>query len=188
MEIRLASKLQYDSIVDGEGFRTVLWTQGCTHNCKGCHNPSTFPLNGGFSCDTRDLIEELKIEMKYQDGITLSGGDPFLQAKSVLEIAKFVKSINKNVWAFTGFEFEHLLKLSEKNDSIKELLDNIDVLVDGKFEIDKFSYDLNYRGSSNQRIIDVKKSLYKNSIILIEKYMELKKNECIIKKNECIFV
>lgn len=188
MEIRLASKLQYDSIVDGEGFRAVLWTQGCTHNCKGCHNPQTQALDQGYISDTHSLIEELNTELKYQDGITLSGGEPFLQIEAVLEIARFVKSLDKNVWAYTGFTFEHLLKISKKNTTMKELLNNIDVLVDGKFEIEKFSLDLYYRGSSNQRIINVKASIAKNKIVLIEKYMKNKTTNNLIAKKEYIFV
>ena len=111
MEIRLAAPLQYDSIVDGEGLRAVLWTQGCPHNCKGCHNPKTHSFKEGYLTDTMELIEELNKNIKYQDGITLSGGDPFMQPKAVNEIAKYVKSIDKNVWAYTGFEFEQLLDL-----------------------------------------------------------------------------
>ena len=128
MEIILASELQYDSIVDGEGLRTVLWTQGCSHNCKGCHNPSTHSFNLGFKKDTKEIIEELDNNIKYQDGITLSGGDPFFQAKPVSEIASYVKSLGKNVWAYTGFEFEKIIEMSKKNSDIKLLLENIDIL------------------------------------------------------------
>lgn len=188
MKIRLASHLQYDSIVDGEGMRTVLWTQGCPHNCLGCHNPTTHSFDGGFISDTDDLINELSLNMKYQDGITLSGGDPFMQAEAVNIIASYVKSLGKNVWAFTGFDFEMLLSMSKNNNHILNLLNNIDVLVDGKFKIDEFSYDLYYRGSKNQRIIDVKKSLDTGRVVLIDKYINDKTYSNKFKKNECIFV
>lgn len=188
MNIRLASSLQYDSIVDGEGLRTVLWTQGCPHNCEGCHNPTTHSFNEGYITTTDELIKELDDNFKYQDGITLSGGDPFMQPKAVNEIAKYVKSIDKNVWAYTGFEFEQLLEMSEKNNSIKELLNNIDVLIDGKFKIEELSLDLYYRGSRNQRVINVKESLKQNQVILIEKFMKDKQIKNLVEKKKYVFV
>ena len=87
MKIRLAAELQPDSIVDGEGIRTVIWTQGCPHGCKGCHNPSTHDFDGGALVDVEEIIEELK-QLKGQDGITLSGGDPVCQSGACIEICK----------------------------------------------------------------------------------------------------
>ncbi len=162
MKVRLASQIQPDSILDGEGIRTVIWFQGCKHNCLGCQNPETHDFNKGFETDTKDICEKLK-ELKYQTGITLSGGDPFFQASAALEIAKFAKSINLNVWAYTGFTYEALLK-SDINKL--ELLKYIDVLVDGKFMLDKKSLNCKFRGSSNQRLIDVKKSLKEGDVVL----------------------
>lgn len=170
MKIRLASPIQYDSIVDGEGMRAVLWTQGCPHNCKGCHNSLTHDFNGGFVTTTEELIEELNSNLRFEDGITLSGGDPFMQPQAVLEIAKYVKENGKNVWAYSGFTFEELLNMSNKNIYIKELLNYIDVLVDGKFVLELKSLDLYYMGSRNQRVIDVKQSLKQNEVVLISKY------------------
>ncbi|MEG0021496.1 MAG: anaerobic ribonucleoside-triphosphate reductase activating protein [Bacilli bacterium] len=188
MNIRLAAPIQYDSIVDGEGMRAVLWTQGCTHNCLGCHNPNTHSFKEGYVVDTKTLIDELSQNMKYQDGITLSGGDPFMQSSSVKEIASYVKSLGKDVWAYTGFEFKELIEMSKKNEDIMELLKNVDVLVDGKFRLEELSLDLYYRGSRNQKIIDVQKSLKSNEVILIDKFMKLKTNSNILEKNKCIFV
>ena len=110
MKIRLAAPLQYDSVVDGEGIRTVIWTQGCSHNCKGCHNPETHDFNGGTLVEIEDIKKELK-NLKFQDGITLSGGDPFMQPDACLEIAKFAKKIGLNVWTYTGFTFDQLKTL-----------------------------------------------------------------------------
>lgn len=188
MEIRLASPIQYDSIVDGEGMRAVLWTQGCPHKCPGCHNPITHDFDGGFITDVEFLKEELSANMKYQDGITLSGGDPFMQVSAVLEIAKHVKSLGKNVWAYTGFTFEKLLEISEKNPRMLELLNNIDVLVDGKFIQEEKSLDLYYKGSRNQRIIDVSKSLEIGSVVLIPKYAKEKTYNKLVEKKDYIFV
>lgn len=169
MKIRLASELQTDSIVDGEGIRTVIWTQGCSHNCKGCHNPETHSFEDGFLIDVENLKKEL-LEVKHQDGITLSGGDPMFQPEPVLEIAKFCKAHNLNIWCYTGFTFEKLLGMSKKNSTIKELLENIDVLVDGKFVLKEKSLNLYFKGSKNQRVLDMKKSLEQGKPVEIEKY------------------
>lgn len=128
MKIRLASDLQSDSIVDGEGIRTVIWTQGCSHNCPGCHNPATHDFKGGFLTDTDEINKELSL-LKAQTGITFSGGDPLFQVEACTLIAKHAKKIDMNVWCYTGFTFEELIK-SDKN---KEFLKYVDVLVDGKF-------------------------------------------------------
>lgn len=173
MKIRLARELQSDSIVDGEGIRTVLWTQGCIHNCLGCHNPDTHSFNSGFLKDIDELKQEIA-ELRLQDGITLSGGDPMCQAEACLEVAKFCKSIKLNVWCYTGYTFEQLLAKSNENPSIMELLKNIDVLVDGKFILEEKSLNLKFKGSRNQRIIDVKKSLRNNKVCLIKKYKDEK--------------
>lgn len=182
MKIRLASPIQYDSIVDGEGMRAVLWTQGCPHNCPGCHNPKTHDFNGGFIAETSEIMEELKDSLKYQDGITLSGGDPFMQAEAVNQIAEYVSQLGKNVWAYTGFTFEELMDMSKTNIHIMELLNNVNVLVDGKFILAEKSMDLYYKGSRNQRIIDVKKSFNSGKVVLVNKYASEKKYENLIQK------
>lgn len=170
MDLRLAAPLQYDSIVDGEGMRTTLWTQGCPHNCKGCHNPGTHDFNGGYIVTTDELIDEIDHNFKFQDGITLSGGEPFMQPAALSIIASHVKGMGKSVWSYTGFTFEQLLEMSKTNKSILDLLNNVDVLVDGKFILEQKSLDLYYMGSRNQRVIDVKKSLENKKPLLIEKY------------------
>ena len=112
MEVRLASGLQKDSIVDGSGIRTVIWFQGCLHHCYMCHNPETWDLNGGIVFDLDDIKEEIK-NLKYQSGITLSGGDPFFQAESATEIAKYAHECNLNVWCYTGFTYEELIEADD---------------------------------------------------------------------------
>ena len=164
MKIRLAAEIQTDSIVDGEGIRTVIWTQGCSHNCNGCHNPETHSFEGGFLVDLEDLEKQI-LSVKNQDGITLSGGDPMFQPEASAQIAKFCKENGLNVWCYTGFTFEELLKTSEKNSKLRELLENIDVLVDGEFKQDLKDPNLKFRGSSNQRILDVKQSLENHKCI-----------------------
>ena len=173
MKIRLSSPLQTDSIVDGEGIRTVIWTQGCSHNCQGCHNPETHDFTQGFEIDTEEIKKKLST-VKNQDGVTLSGGDPFFQPDASLDIAKYCQDNNLNVWCYTGFTFEQLKDMSEKNSSIKNLMKNIDVLVDGKFEENKKSYNLYFKGSSNQRILNLPESLAQDKPIEIQKFMHKK--------------
>lgn len=185
MEIRLASELQIDSVVDGLGIRTVLWTQGCSHNCLGCHNPCTHDFNGGFLRDIESVKEDIAC-LEFQDGITFSGGDPFFQAEQCAILAEYTKSLGMDVWCYTGFTFEKLLEMSKSNLCIINFLENIDVLVDGKFELEKRDLSLEFRGSSNQRIIDVKKSLKENKVI----ELELNKEEDINfgRSNNYVFV
>ena len=162
MKVRLAVNIQPDSIVDGEGIRTVIWFQGCLHHCKECHNPETWNFDGGIEFDVEEIKAEIK-NLKYQNGVTLSGGDPFFQPIAALEIAKYAHSLGLNVWCYTGFTFEELL---DDDIAKKEFLKNIDVLIDGRFEIAKKSLACKFRGSTNQRIIDVTKSLENNKVVL----------------------
>jgi len=166
MKIRLAAPLQSDSVVDGFGVRTVIWTQGCSHNCPFCHNPSTHSFDGGALF----LVDDIKLELDSlvgQDGITLSGGDPLFQIDAVTEIAKHAKEIGLNVWCYTGFTYEKILEMGKDNPKYLEFLNYLDVLVDGKFENDKKDLTLLFRGSSNQRLIDIPKTLKNNKIILL---------------------
>lgn len=176
MKIRLASDLSYDSIVDGPGLRMVVWTQGCIHNCYGCHNPQTHRLDGGLIIDTEYILKEIK-KLKLQKGITLSGGEPFLQAKALSLIAKQAKNNKLDVWCYTGFTFEQLTQPSNLLyfDNMN-LLKYIDVLVDGKFKMDKKNIGLKFRGSSNQRIIDVQRTLKNKNIVLKYEYMDEKRD------------
>ncbi|RDY25191.1 anaerobic ribonucleoside-triphosphate reductase activating protein [Romboutsia weinsteinii] len=172
MKLKISSTLTSDSIVDGPGLRMVIWTQGCIHNCKGCHNPQTHDLCGGFDIEVGAVIDKIE-SLKLQRGITLSGGEPFLQPEALKEIAKVAKQKKLDVWAYTGFTFEQLLDTNNllyfKN---LKLLKEIDVLVDGKFDESKKDISLKFRGSNNQRIIDVQKSLKYKKVFLVEEYMK----------------
>jgi len=166
MNIRLAAPLQRDSVVDGFGVRTVIWTQGCSHNCPFCQNPSTHSFDGGELFSVSDILEELD-NLVGQDGITLSGGDPLFQIEAVTEIAKHAKKIGLNVWCYTGFIYEKILEMGEKNPIYIEFLNYLDVLVDGKFENDKKDLTLLFRGSSNQRLINIPETLKNKKIVLL---------------------
>lgn len=180
MKIRLAADLQLDSIVDGEGIRAVIWTQGCSHNCPNCHNPGTHDFKGGTLVDIDYIIKEID-ELEGHNGITFSGGDPMFQPKQCAIIAKYIKSKGLNVWAYTGFTYEELLNSNNKD--ILEFLSYIDVLVDGKFDQSKKSFDVPFRGSSNQRLIDVGKSINNHEVCLY--LLKGKKSE---NKKERLFI
>ena len=152
-----------DSIVDGPGLRFVVFTQGCKHACLGCHNPQTHDLNGGYDIGI-DELNELLTEQKLIRGVTLSGGEPFLQAEFLANIAKKIHTLGLNVWSYTGYTYEDLLK---RNDSHQiELLNNIDVLVDGAFVLKERNLTLKFRGSNNQRVIDLNKTRELKNIVL----------------------
>lgn len=167
MLIRLASKLQKDSIVDGEGIRAVVWTQGCPHHCPFCQNPETWDYNGGFQEDIEDLKKEINT-LDDEVGVTFSGGDPFEQPEACYELAKYCHSVKLNVWCYTGYTYEQLLKKAENNDSVKNFLNEIDILVDGPFVNKLKSLEVKFRGSKNQRIINVKESLKKKKVVIYD--------------------
>lgn len=181
---RLSSPIQKDSIVDGEGLRTVIWFQGCPHHCPGCHNPESWNFKTGEKVSLTKLKEEID-NLEIQDGITFSGGEPMSQPEVLFELTKYAKEKKFNIWIYSGFTFDQLIEKSETEPIYLEILKNIDVLVDGKFILEDKSLDLQFKGSANQRIIDVKKSLKNNEPFLIPKYKKPKsvRKERIVKRN-----
>ena len=150
MKLRIAGIVD-DSIVDGEGVRLTVFTQGCPHLCHGCHNPQTWSLDGGHEIDTEDIVEKLKAN-PLLSGITFSGGEPFLQPAPLADLARAAHSLGLDVWSYTGFTLEEL----EKRTDMQQLLNEVDVLVDGPYVEALRDLTLRFRGSSNQRIIDLK--------------------------------
>lgn len=187
MQIRLAAGIQKDSILDGEGIRSIIWTQGCIHNCPFCHNPETHDFNGGLLVDLEEVKKSID-NLEDQDGITFSGGDPMCQPEPCSILASYIKSKGLNVWCYTGYTYEQLLMMSKTNKHILKFLKNIDVLVDGKFMIEYKSLDLLFRGSSNQRIIDVARSLKEKKVIVIDKYMDKCNHQSKIPKTPKIYI
>lgn len=161
--MRIAGLVQ-DSIVDGPGFRFTVFTQGCPHNCEGCHNPDTHDPDGGREMTVKQVIDAM-LSNPMTDGLTLSGGDPFVQAADCAEIAKAAHANGLNVWTYTGWTYEKLLSLSEQDEGIKALLNETDVLVDGPFILSQKSYDVPWRGSKNQRLIDMKATLESGKVV-----------------------
>lgn len=161
-EIRL-SGIAYESLVNGPGMRRVFFAQGCRHNCTGCFNPETHDFKGGEAMDMDMLIEDVK-ENPLLKGITFSGGDPMEQADKFVYMAKEFKKLGLNIWCYTGYKFENIVEDKVK----REFLSYIDVLVDGKFEENLADENLKYRGSANQRIIDVQKSLEEEKVEILK--------------------
>ncbi|MGM9567052.1 MAG: anaerobic ribonucleoside-triphosphate reductase activating protein [Clostridia bacterium] len=155
MKIRIAA-LVNDSIVDGPGLRYAVYTQGCTHRCEGCHNPQTHDLKGGREADTGMIWREIE-ENPLLSGITFSGGDPLVQPLPLAELAEKAHESGLNVWCYTGWTWEDLMKKSDPD--MMALLKNVDVLVDGPFLLEQRTLDLPFRGSKNQRLINVPESL-----------------------------
>ena len=153
--MRIANFIQ-DSVVDGPGLRFVLFTQGCPHHCPGCHNPETHDFAGGSEYSTDEIIAAL-LRNPLTDGITFSGGEPFSQPGDCAVIAKAAKAHGLNVWAYTGFTLESLLQ--DTRPGMQDFLTLCDVLIDGPFLLAERSLMLKWRGSKNQRVLDVPKSL-----------------------------
>lgn len=162
MKLRIAGILK-ESVVDGPGIRYVIFTQGCLHNCPGCHNPETHDLNGGYEIDTDEIIRDID-NCHLLSGVTFSGGEPFLQAESLVPLAIEIRKRSLSIVSYSGYTFEELTGSEDR--SKRELLESLDTLIDGKFDLSLRDISLKFRGSKNQRIIDVKKSLESKLAVL----------------------
>lgn len=165
-KIRLAG-ICYESLVNGPGIRRVIFAQGCSHNCKGCFNPDTHDFKGGEERDIDALLKDIKDNPLLQ-GVTFSGGDPFEQAEGFAVLAKGIKEIGLNIWCYTGYTIEYILQNINSHEGFYDLLNNIDVLVDGEFIQEKADSSLKYRGSSNQKIINVPESLERMAAVAVD--------------------
>ena len=165
-KIRIAGYVD-DSIVDGPGIRFTIFTQGCAHHCFNCHNPETWAFDKGKDVDIDELISKIKRNPLLQ-GITLSGGDPLYQVNACLELVKKVKELNADldIIIYTGFTFEELAINFKKNNDLLSLLKLSDILIDGKYEDSLRDLTLRFRGSSNQRVINLKKTFLEEKIVL----------------------
>ena len=170
----LYARYYENTMVDGVGVRNSLYVTGCLFNCKGCYNKSIQDFNNGEPF-TKEIYNKIikDLEPEYIDGLSLLGGEPLLNLNMLLPLVKDIRlkyGYTKTIWSWTGFTWEELMEIIEKENEdalkIKEYLSNIDILVDGRFIQDEFEHGLPFRGSRNQRIIDVKKSLEHKDIIL----------------------
>ena len=151
--------------VDGPGLRDSIYFAGCHHACEGCHNPQSWDMNGGREMSDDEIMEILR----YDDfDVTFSGGDPMYRAADVARLARRIKAeLGKTIWCYTGFEFENIVS----DPHFRCLLEAVDVLVDGPFVLAERDISLRFRGSGNQRIIDVKRSLATGTVVLMQQYM-----------------
>ena len=144
-----------DSIVDGPGIRATVFCQGCPHHCEGCHNPQTWPFTGGTEVAVEDIFQKIR-QNPLCRGVTFSGGEPFAQAEGYAKLGRLLKEAGYEVAAYTGYTFEQLLSGTKEQ---KGLLETLDILIDGPFVLTERSLELSFRGSRNQRILDVPQSL-----------------------------
>ncbi len=165
-KLRIAGTVN-DSIVDGPGIRFSIFTQGCPHHCEGCHNPHTHDFEAGKLVTLESLLDKVKSN-PLLDGVTYSGGEPFCQAKQLYLLGNEIKKLGMNIVTYTGYTFEYLTEHANSDNFYNELLSVTDYLVDGPFELDKRNILLRFKGSSNQRIINVNQSLIEKKVIEAE--------------------
>ncbi|WP_425060790.1 anaerobic ribonucleoside-triphosphate reductase activating protein [Sporomusa carbonis] len=170
MKIRIAG-ITEESIVDGPGLRIVVFTQGCPHKCQGCHNPDTHDVNGGYTADIDGLynhIQKNAVRNKLLRGVTFSGGEPFLQAGPLACLAKRLRSQGLDIVTYSGFTFEQLAAMAVERKSVGQLLKQTDILVDGLYRETERDLGLAFRGSRNQRLIDVPATFAAGQVVLWE--------------------
>lgn len=165
--IRIAGVVR-ESIVDGPGLRFVVFCQGCPHNCKGCHNPITHDFAGGYDCSINKILKAID-ENPLLDGVTFSGGEPVCQSAGFLALGKELVKRGLNILMFTGYTFEQLQMMKTEDANLGKLLEITDILIDGPYVEAERDLTLSFRGSRNQRILDMKLSLESGSAVNYEK-------------------
>lgn len=154
-------KVVFSSAVDGEGFRDTVYVNYCPHHCEGCHNPQTWDKENGIEVSIDEVLSDLT--KSRITNVTYSGGEPFCQAEALAELTRRLKArTDKTVWVYSGYTFEEIIADPKK----KELLSLCEVLVDGRFVLSKKEENLRFKGSTNQRIIDIQKSLSQKQVVL----------------------
>ena len=161
-QLRIAGVVN-DSIVDGPGYRFTIFTQGCPHRCPGCHNPQTHDPRGGSWIDTDELMGQI-LGNPLLEGVTFSGGEPFSQAEILAQLGREIKKHGLSLWCYSGYTLESLLAMNKP--SVNHLLEVADVLVDGPFILEERDLELSFRGSRNQRLIDLPASLASGQAVM----------------------
>lgn len=156
-----------NSLVNGLGLRSVVFVSGCKHNCEGCQNKEMQSFCYGDKVSLEDILKRIESNMPLIRGITFSGGEPLEHIEELRILAEKIKNLGLNIWCYTGYTFEYIKEEIKINTELKKLMELVDVLVDGKYDRSRKDASLKYRGSSNQRIIDVKKSLNKSEIVIL---------------------
>ncbi len=166
MTVRVFGTAQ-DSIVDGPGLRYALFVQGCSHHCEGCHNAKSWPAEGGTEMTLGEVLAQIHGNGLVRS-VTLSGGEPFEQPEALAVLAAQLKGEDYNLWSYSGYTFEQLQEMAVARPAVRELLAQLDVLVDGPFLKDQKSLGLLYRGSANQRLVDMPATLAAGEVVLWE--------------------
>ncbi|MBD5637249.1 anaerobic ribonucleoside-triphosphate reductase activating protein [Clostridium botulinum] len=156
-----------NSLVNGVGLRSVIFVSGCKHNCEGCQNKEMQSFCYGDNISLKDILKRIESNMPLIRGVTFSGGEPLEHIEELRILAEKIKNLGLNIWCYTGYTFEYIKEEIKINTELKKLMELVDVLVDGKYDRSRKDGSLKYRGSSNQRIIDVKKSLNKSEIVIL---------------------
>ncbi|PKM80660.1 MAG: anaerobic ribonucleoside-triphosphate reductase activating protein [Firmicutes bacterium HGW-Firmicutes-14] len=164
MKVRVAGIVK-ESVVDGPGLRSVIFAQGCPRFCPGCHNPEAVDPHGGRELEDMEIMDTIN-KVRLINGVTFSGGEPFMQAEAFARLGKQVKEKGLDLMTYTGYTWEELLALGREKPQVMELLNLSDYLVDGPFIASEKDLNLAFRGSRNQRVIDVRQSLLKQDVIL----------------------
>ena len=164
--IRIAGIVN-DSIVDGPGIRMTVFVQGCPHNCEGCHNPQTHDFVSGEDMTIADILSKIKTN-PLLDGVTFSGGEPFCQAEQLAYLGQQIKAMGLNIMTYSGYTYDYLIRNANEKNHWRELINISDWLVDGPFVLAQKNLTLKFRGSSNQRIIDIRKSIEQDKVVISE--------------------
>lgn len=164
--LRLAG-LTKESVVDGPGLRAVVFVQGCPHHCPGCHNPETWPFDGGYPTTVEEVWTQIK-DSRLIRGVTFSGGEPFAQAEPLAALAGRIKAVGWDLLVYSGYTWEKLAALAMENLAVSQLLSLADLLVDGPFRREERDLALAFRGSRNQRLIDLRRSAAAGTPVLWE--------------------
>ena len=164
-KIRIAG-VSGESVVDGPGLRFVVFAQGCLHRCRGCHNPESWDPGAGYEFLVKELLDDIYSNPLIR-GVTLTGGDPFLQAAPMAALAAGVRQMGKDIITYTGYTWEQLLDMAAKEEGAKSLLHNTDILGDGPYIHELRDLKLVFRGSKNQRVIDVRASIRADAVVEI---------------------
>ena len=166
--IRIAGIVR-ESIVDGPGIRFVIFCQGCPHHCQGCHNETAHDFDGGYLCGIDKILNAID-ENPLLDGVTFSGGEPACQPKGFLILAKELRKRNLHIMMYSGYTFEELYAMAQENEALRQLLESVDILVDGRYEAIERDLTLSFRGSRNQRVIDMKKAYKMGEAAIAENF------------------
>ncbi|MCL1808470.1 MAG: anaerobic ribonucleoside-triphosphate reductase activating protein [Clostridiales bacterium] len=164
--IRVAGLVR-ESIVDGPGIRFVVFAQGCPHRCEGCHNEAALDFSGGYELETGKIMLEIE-KNPLLSGVTFSGGEPFCQPEGFLRLARKLKEKNTHIISYSGYSFEDLEALAEQDEDVKELLGRIDILIDGRFAIEERDLALQFKGSANQRYIDMNATRESGGLVVLD--------------------